>query len=358
MDTSIDAALSQHLGLAEQLRSQLLELQKSLESPEEGTPPAAPQAARTALEKNRAARADGERAKLMSLARVLSDKQHLQQLCDLAEQLQAKEHTGAAARSAPPARPAPAPTLNAVSVQFGAMAGKLGISFESASNADPPHIKAIAADGAAAVFPELKTGLLLAAIQGQSVAGMSTKQAIAAIKSAGRPLTLDFNHSAQSMFTTASTAGAQKDGSDDDDSDEDDDTPVRSVPAPAPAAAAPRELVPAPKSWLEGRDPGALGAPAPAAAQTPAATPELVAVTFYGPGKLGISFGSDSLNGAAPVKITRVTDGGLASADSRLKVNNVDFLLKCLDFVLNMFDFVFKMLGFAARPVYLGHPGH
>ena len=86
------------------------------------------------------------------------------------------------------------------------MAGKLGISFESASNADPPHIKTITEDGAAAVFPELKPGLLLAAIQGQPVAGMSTKQAIAAIKSAGRPLTLEFNHSAQSMFNMASSA--------------------------------------------------------------------------------------------------------------------------------------------------------
>jgi len=67
---SIDAALSQHLGLAEQLRSQLLDLQRSLEGPEEGTPPAVPQAARTVLEKSRAAKADGERQKLMSLARV------------------------------------------------------------------------------------------------------------------------------------------------------------------------------------------------------------------------------------------------------------------------------------------------
>ena len=284
---TVDAALATHLKLAEQLRTQLVELQKSLHKPvEEATPPP-PATARTT----------DDRERLMSLARGLSDTEHLQQLCDLAEQLRAKETT------APPA-PAPAPEAvvprrlpaaalnkpasNLVSVQFGAQAGKLGISFEAPSSSDAPRIKAIAPDGAAAEFSDLKVGLVLATIQGQSVAGMKMKEAIAMIRSAGRPLTLEFNHSAQSVFNAASTARDGDYADDSDDSDDDqafDDARDVEAPQPAPAAAAPTRL----------------------------------AVEFTEQGKLGMSFGSDTDDAVPPIKVTRVTAGGLAAKDSRMR---------------------------------------
>ena len=170
-----------------------------------------------------------------------------------------------------------------VSVEFGAQDGKLGISFEAPSESDAPRIKAIAPDGAAAEFSELKVGLELASIQGRPVAGMKMKDCMATIRTSGRPITLGFNQSAQTLFNAVST---DRDG--DYDSDDSDDS---------------------------GRTPALPGAPQPAPVS---ATTTRVVVEFSAAGKLGMSFGSDT-DGAPPVKVTRVTSGGLAAADGRIR---------------------------------------
>ena len=279
----MEEALSSHLKLAEELRTQLLTLQQALDSrggvgkaghpPDEGTPPGEA----------------GDRERLMALARNLSDTEHLQQLCELAEQLQAKEKAGGGggAMPMPPEAAVPIPggnkaelhAVGAVSVEFGAQAGKLGISFEAPSESDAPRIKAITPDGAAAAFPELKVGLELASIQGRSVAGMKMKDCMAAIRNSGRPIKLGFNHSAQTLFTGRS---ANRDG--DYDSDDSGDMPALA------------------------------GTVAPGLA-----TPTRVAVEFSEAGRLGMSFGSDTDDGAPPVKVTRVTSGGLAAADGNIR---------------------------------------
>ena len=239
---SVDQALAQHLQLAEQLRGQLQDLQRSLSDedngPEEAVPPA-----RTAPD------VDDSRARLLSLARALSDRDHLQQLCDLAEQLRAREQKTQQPRASAPAptklpfKPAPTPAPEpapepAPSEPAGAIravfpvggAPKLGISFESSSNADPPRIKSIAPSGAAAAFAQLRPGLQLNAIQGSAVAGLSTKECIARIKQAGRPLTLQFVESAHSLLLPRA-AGSDSDDSGAEDSDEE------PAPQPAPARA-------------------------------------------------------------------------------------------------------------------------
>ena len=234
---SVDQALAQHLQLAEQLRGQLQDLQRSLSDedsgPEEAVPPA-----RTAPD------LDDSRARLLSLARALSDRDHLQQLCDLAEQLRGREQKTQQPRAPAPAptklpfkpvptpapepapEPAPSEPAGAIRAVFPVGgAPKLGISFESSSNADPPRIKSIAPSGAAAAFAQLRPGLQLNAIQGSAVAGLSTKECIARIKQAGRPLTLQFVESAHSLLLPRAA------GSDSDDSDEE------PAPQPAPARA-------------------------------------------------------------------------------------------------------------------------
>jgi hypothetical protein len=76
---------------------------------------------------------------------------------------------------------------------------KLGISFNSTNPADPPRILRIASDGAAAAFPQLKPGLLLRAIQEVKIEGIGFKAAMERLKTAARPLTLQFVESAYSF---------------------------------------------------------------------------------------------------------------------------------------------------------------
>jgi hypothetical protein len=176
--------------------------------------------------------------------------------------------------------PAEARGVGTVSVKFGAQAGKLGISFEAPSESDAPRIKAIAPDGAAAELSELKVGLELASIQGRSVAGMKMKECMATIRTSGRPITLGFNQSAQTLFNAVST---DRDG--DYDSDDSGDTPALSdAPEPAPLSASATRM----------------------------------AVEFSAAGKLGMSFGSDT-DDAPPVTVTRVTKGGLAAANGSIR---------------------------------------
>ena len=80
-----------------------------------------------------------------------------------------------------------------VEVEF-AQAGSLGIKFHSKTAADPPEIKAITAGGLAARLGEarLRPGLVLAAVQGVSVAGQPFAQALQRLKEASRPLRLTF----------------------------------------------------------------------------------------------------------------------------------------------------------------------
>jgi hypothetical protein len=209
------------------------------------------------------------------------------QLCDLAEQLRAKEtHPIPAVGTIPPRTVSPPPVppeargVGTVSVEFGAQAGKLGISFEAPSESDLPRIKAIAPDGAAAEFSELKVGLELASIQGRPVVGMKMKDCMTAIRTSGRPITLGFNQSAQTLFNAVST---DRDGDYDSD-DSGDSSALPGAPQPAPVSA----------------------------------TTSRVAVEFSGAGKLGMSFGSDT-DDAPPVKVTRVTSGALAAADGRIR---------------------------------------
>ena len=86
-----------------------------------------------------------------------------------------------------------APDEATVEVEF-AQAGSLGIKFRSKTAADPPEIKAITAGGLAARLGEarLRPGLVLAAVQGVSVAGQPFAQALQRLKEASRPLRLTF----------------------------------------------------------------------------------------------------------------------------------------------------------------------
>lgn len=281
--SSVDAALSSHLALAEQLRGQLLRLKEELGGPPpEGTPPSGGLAR--------------DRERLMSLARNLSDTEHLQQLCDMAEKLQAKENGPGSAPAEAPAPDATAPevhTVGAVSVEFGPEAGQLGLSFEAVSDNDAPRIKAIVPDCAAAAFPELKVGLELVAIQGRPVVGMTMKECMAKIRSCSRPITLGFNQSAQTVFNGLRM---ERDRDGDYDHDDSDDSS-------------------APDDAREGTG---------VSTSTPAsATPTRIAVEFSATGKLGMSFDSDTEDGASPVRVTRVTSGSLAANDGRVRTGMV-----------------------------------
>ena len=99
-----------------------------------------------------------------------------------------------------------APDEATVEVEF-AQAGSLGIKFRSKTAADPPEIKAITAGGLAARLGEarLRPGLVLAAVQGVSVAGQPFAQALQRLKEASRPLRLTF---VDAIAVAAPTAAA------------------------------------------------------------------------------------------------------------------------------------------------------
>ena len=208
----IEDALTQHLKLAEQLRGQLRTLQETLSA--DGVPAAGEDTAGGTV--------DQSREQLLTIARSLKDTAHLKQLCELALSLKQKENSepGGGAAQLRVVVPPPAPPAPPIEVTFNGLA-KLGLSFECTQASDPPRIKSIASDGMAAKYPKLKQGLLLRTIADEPVKGLGFKGAMAKLKSAPRPLTLQFVESAYSFLMSKQNETAGGDEYDEEDEDED-----------------------------------------------------------------------------------------------------------------------------------------
>lgn len=294
---SLDDALEQHLALAEKLRGQLLALQDTLQSDAGAAPLSGGGDAMSETERSR--------ERLLTLARSLNDADHLRQLCELAAKLKTREAGMGGAglaqlqvKAAPP--PAPAPPIE---VTFGEGVAKLGISFESTANSDPPRIKSIAPGGAAAGFPQLHAGLLLRSVQDENVTSRGFKGSMEAVKGAGRPLTLQFVESAYSI-------ALQKRAQQDDDSDD---------------------------------DGGGLGAD----------HGDSFTLEWHESGKLGLTFGSeDEVNGTPPVKVTKVGQEA-AALHSRLRVGLVIVGVQGVDVRTQAMKHVIDSIKSAGRPLRL-----
>ena len=90
---------------------------------------------------------------------------------------------------APPAAPAP--------VRWTCTEeGRLGLSFAANVDGQAPCIKALAPGSPAASAAQLRPGLVLLSIQGQSTAGMAFEAIKARLKASPRPLTLTFGEAA------------------------------------------------------------------------------------------------------------------------------------------------------------------
>ena len=73
---------------------------------------------------------------------------------------------------------------------------RLGLSFAANVDGQAPCIKALAPGSPAASAAQLRPGLVLLSIQGQSTAGMAFEAIKARLKASPRPLTLTFGEAA------------------------------------------------------------------------------------------------------------------------------------------------------------------
>ena len=126
-------------------------------------------------------------------ARLEAELAHVGRLLYAAERLEHVTHTLIRTVYARPANSRQA-ALQRVAVCF-AEQGFVGIKFWSRSARDPPVIKALTEGGLAAREATLCEGLVLASVQGVSVAGIPFKEAMQLLRSASRPLRLTFKYS-------------------------------------------------------------------------------------------------------------------------------------------------------------------